>query len=132
MPSFSRGHFYFVTLSFAGGLPFAGAGAFDCLNYWNACKAALGSLIEQELIRGAFWVEEIKLLSLLPLRVMPHVHALVDADSFDRPALEATMQKAPGGASVGRGYSTVPPPQQKPSEGWYERNQGTWSNTPAN
>lgn len=38
------------------------------------------SLVDAKLVRGAYWVEEISILQFLPLRVMPHLHAIIDGE----------------------------------------------------
>lgn len=82
LPGFYRGNWHWVTISSSGELPFESKNAFDCLDYWNAGKRGLQLLVKSGLIRGAYWVEEMKVLSFLPTRVMPHIHALIDADAF--------------------------------------------------
>lgn len=53
------------------------------LVHWEACKSALVQLVRDQRIRGVFWSEELAVNSLLPVRVLPHVHAIVDADDVD-------------------------------------------------
>jgi hypothetical protein len=80
VPNFNQGNWWHLTLSFEGYLPFSGNGAYDCVDYWNVCKETMQRLVVERTIRGAYWVEEISVGGFLPLRVKPHVHALVEAD----------------------------------------------------
>lgn len=96
VPAFTDATWHFLTLSFAGSLPFdshhAGASA-DC---WDACGDALGGLVADGTINGVHWTEEIAVLSFLPLRVMPHVHALVDAGNLGDDDLGRLHQRLSG------------------------------------
>ena len=81
LPSYDSGLWHFLTLSFEGGLGFEGASAYDSNDYWAACNSAVRTLVQRRRARGAVWVEEIAVLSYLPLLlVRPHVHAVVEAD----------------------------------------------------
>ncbi len=91
--NYHRGHWHLLTISFNGQQPFAtNADAHACLNYWDGGNTAIQNLVSQQLIRGACWVEEFKALQFLPLLVMPHVHALVEADEVGTAALDAVTQ----------------------------------------
>ena len=57
--------------------------AYDWLHYWDAYKSALKSLVADGDIRGVFWTEELALVKMLPTEVLPHIHALIEADSVD-------------------------------------------------
>lgn len=82
VPSFDDGNWRFLTLSFAGSLPFDSANLGSNIDCWDACRSALQALQENKAVNGLHWTEELAVLSFLPLRVMPHVHAIVDAHEF--------------------------------------------------
>lgn len=82
VPAFDEGTWHFLTLSFAGSLPFDSANMPATLDCWDACKDALLALHSDNAVAGVHWTEEFAVLSFLPLRVLPHVHALVDAHEF--------------------------------------------------
>lgn len=92
VPAFDMGTWHFVTLSFQGNLPFDSMNIGSTIDLWDACKSTLASLHTDGLISGVHWTEEIAILSFLPLRVMPHVHALVDAPAFGDPQLQHMLQ----------------------------------------
>jgi len=83
VPVFKSGIWFFVTLSFTGDLRMSGTNDYyDLLHYWDACKSALKSLVEQRLVRGVFWTEELAVNSIAPTHVLPHIHATIEADEF--------------------------------------------------
>lgn len=57
------------------------------IDYWNACKTGLRSLQDEGLVNGYYATEELKLIQFLPTSVLPHIHAVVDAERFDQAAL---------------------------------------------
>ena len=69
----------FLTISFSGHLLFAD-GYLRCLDCLDACGLAVRSLVDSGFVQGAHWVEEIQVLSFLPLGVIPHIHAVLDGD----------------------------------------------------
>lgn len=82
VPAFDEGNWHFLTLSFAGQLPFDSANLQSTVDCWDACKDALQGLHSDHHVAGVHWTEELAVLSFMPLRVMPHVHALVDCHDF--------------------------------------------------
>jgi len=88
VPAFDNGTWHFLTLSFVGNLPFDSANLQATLDCWDACKDALQALHRDKVVAGLHWTEELAVLSFLPLRVMPHVHALVDCHDFDDEQIE--------------------------------------------
>jgi hypothetical protein len=88
VPAFDQGNWHFLTLSFAGQLPFDSANIGATIDCWDACKNTLRSMHASRQVSGVHWIEELAVLSFLPLRVMPHVHALVDADDFGDDQIE--------------------------------------------
>lgn len=82
VPAFDNGNWHFVTLSFSGSLPFDSANIGAIADCWDACKETLQFMRASGHVEGVHWTEELAVLSFLPLQVMPHVHALVDARDF--------------------------------------------------
>lgn len=80
LPSFHRGHWRFVTISFKGTIEFTSNNTDAVVPYWNAGSRAIRNLVNKGEIDGAFWVEEIAVINFLPLRVQPHAHAIVDSE----------------------------------------------------
>lgn len=88
VPAFDDGTWHFLTLSFAGNLPFDSANLQATIDCWDACKDALQALHANKVVAGLHWTEELAVLSFLPLRVMPHVHAIVDSHYFGEAQVE--------------------------------------------
>ena len=76
VPAFDQGTWHFLTLSFTGQLPFDSANIGSTIDCWDANKSALEALHADKHVAGVHWTEELAVLSFLPLRVMPHAHAL--------------------------------------------------------
>jgi hypothetical protein len=84
VPAYECGIWHFLTGSFTGDLTMnTPADYYDLLNYWDAYKLALRNLVKLKLIRGVFWTEELAVNSIAPTRVLPHIHATIEADSMD-------------------------------------------------
>jgi hypothetical protein len=88
LPAYHKGQWHHVILSFDGTLPFTSNSADTVRLHWDACSAALRESTAQELIRGAYWVEELKIRSFLPTQVLPHTHAIVEADEVGESIVE--------------------------------------------
>lgn len=80
--TFEKDTFYHVTLGFDDGIPFDTTNSEDAKIYWSANQTALRHLMNNDLIRGAYISHELKIRSLVPLRVNPHSHAIVTASEF--------------------------------------------------
>ena len=93
VPAFDNGAWHFLTISFTGQLAFDSANAPSSLDCWDACKDALQHLEQTGIVAGVHWTEEIAIVSFLPLRVIPHIHAVVDASTFGADALELLQQR---------------------------------------
>ena len=90
VPAFENGTWHWLTGSFTGDLAMnTPADAHDWPHYWDAYKAAFVKWVAKKFVRGVFWTEELAVNSLLPTRVLPHVHAIVDADFIDDEDLQA-------------------------------------------
>lgn len=77
VPGFPRGQWRFATLSYERALPFTSTQARRVFPLWNAATGAIRRLVGRRLVSGAFFVEEIKIIDFLPLRVLPHAHAIL-------------------------------------------------------
>ena len=112
LPSFERGKWYHVTLSFNGCLTATPEATDYILNCWKACGNALKAAVDEKLLKGAYWTEELSVQSFLPNKVLPHVHALVDADDICQNTLdylEELMTKALGRVELhGDGLQLTP------------------------
>jgi len=80
--SFERGTFHFVTISFKGSVPFDSLNSSHMLAYWNAVDGAFKHLCSQDIVDGAYWVDELAIHDFFPLRVLPHGHAIIDSGAF--------------------------------------------------
>lgn len=80
--TFGKAIFFHITLGFDGGVTFDITNSLDVREYWHANEAAMRHLLKGGLIKGAFMSHELKILSLVPLRVNPHSHVIVTADAF--------------------------------------------------
>lgn len=83
LPNHDQGVWHFLTGSFSGDLLFTCSDGFDWLVYWDAWKVALTELVKEGLIDGAYWVEELAINSMMPTRVLPHVHAIIDGQEMN-------------------------------------------------
>jgi hypothetical protein len=92
VPAFDNGSWHWFTGSFKGELEMDPAtpmtSAEEWVHYCEAYKSALLNWVEEKGVRGVFWVEELAVNSLLPTRVLPHVHAIVEADQVEEAELE--------------------------------------------
>ena len=93
VPSFYNGNWHFLTGSFEGDLGFTCSDGYDWLHYWDAYKHGLSALVEEGLIDGAYWTEELAVNSFLPTRVLPHIHAIIDAAEFTDSTLEILKER---------------------------------------
>ena len=90
VPVYESGIWHFVTGSFTGDLTMNSANDyFDLLLYWDAYKLALQKLVKDKLVRGVFWTEELAVNSIAPTQVLPHIHAMIEADDM---SAEAVME----------------------------------------
>ena len=88
VPVYESGAWHFLTLSFEGDLLMNDASDYFTLtDYWDGLKAGLRELVGLKLIRGAFWTEELAVNSIAPVHVLPHSHALIEADCVNDEAL---------------------------------------------
>jgi len=88
-PAFGRGTFQFLTISFNGHIPFDSINASTMLDYWDAVDGAISHLYSEDLIDGFYSVNELVIHQFLPLRIVPHGHAIIDTDAFTADHLAA-------------------------------------------
>jgi len=85
VPAFNNGNWFWLTGSLNGDLAMdpdlPGVSTEEWLHYWDAFKVALLQLVEEKFVRGVFWTEELAVNSILPTRVLPHVHCIIEADA---------------------------------------------------
>lgn len=79
---FHKGTFHSLTVSFAGSLPFDSVNGVQVRSHWDALNRALKAMIASEAWSGAFWVNEVAIVNVAPLRVLPHAHAVVHSDQI--------------------------------------------------
>lgn len=93
LTQFSRSRWWFLTISFEGGLlSLEGHVAEDMGLYWTACHKAVRALVKDGSFLGAVKVEELHVESLLPLVVLPHCHFLIAAEDFTAGHIEQVKQ----------------------------------------
>lgn len=87
VPAFDKGTWHWITGSFTGDLHMRTECPINDVNdwraYWDAYKTAFVQMVNTKTFRGVFWTEELAVNSFLPTRVLPHVHAVVEADDID-------------------------------------------------
>ncbi|WP_198141314.1 hypothetical protein [Verrucomicrobium spinosum] len=82
-PGFSSAHYFFLTCSFDGDIPFGVTNSVLAQNYWSAIRKSIASLIKNNSIDGAYIVHEMSIQSFMPLRVLPHSHIIITATHFN-------------------------------------------------
>ena len=80
--TFNKAHFYHVTMSFDGDIPFDITSCMAAQEYWKANEAVIRGLLNEDMIDGAYLAHELHLRQFLPLRVLPHTHVVVTASRF--------------------------------------------------
>ena len=88
VPNYDNGKFWFLTGSFVGDLLFDSLNCDSWLAYWNAYQSALQALLALGLIKGYYVAEELAVNELLPARILPHLHCIVDSDDFTDTTVE--------------------------------------------
>jgi hypothetical protein len=90
VPVYDSGIWHFLTGSFVGDLHMTGTNSYyDLLHYWDAYKRAMYQLVDDGLVRGVFWTEELAVNSIAPVHVLPHIHAIIEADAMGEGVVEA-------------------------------------------
>lgn len=94
VPAFGDGNWHWLTGSFVGDLLYDGSAgaAVNWLHHWDAYQAGFNEWLENNTVRGIYWTEELAVNSFCPTRVLPHVHAVVDADELNEAALEQVQE----------------------------------------
>ena len=80
--TYNKSRFYHITLGFDGDVPFGASNSQVPRAYWKENEEALKHLLDHDLIEGVYMSHELKVRSLIPLRVNPHSHAIVTAKDF--------------------------------------------------
>ena len=92
VPVFEDGTWFFITGSWKGDLPFSTGSAtqdsFEWVEHWDAYRKAFASLVDSNDINGFYLVDELAINSMLPVRALPHVHAIVEAGWFEDEQIE--------------------------------------------
>ena len=79
-PNFHNHSWGFLTISFHGDLPYSSTTSpADWWRYWDATGYGVRQLRKSGYIQGAILREEIKINSIAPIRVLPHLHAIVSS-----------------------------------------------------
>jgi hypothetical protein len=90
--TYNKSAFYHITLGFDGDVPFGASISQVPRAYWKENEEALKHLLDHDLIEGVYMSHELKVRSLIPLRVNPHSHAIVTAKDFP-PELQKTLSE---------------------------------------
>ena len=89
VPVFGDSNWHFLTGSFRGSLDMPDSNScYDWLQYWDAYKSALTKLTDDETIRGFYMVEELAVNRILQPSMLPHIHAIIDADELSESTLD--------------------------------------------
>ena len=84
VPVYDYGNWFFLTGSFNGDLNLTDlSDYFELVSYWDAYKSTLRQLVNEKLIRGVFWTEELAVNSIATTKVLPHIHATIEADEVN-------------------------------------------------
>jgi hypothetical protein len=89
LPVFRRGHWWFLTIS-PTEMCNLNILTVECLiDWWEACRFALDTLIKTGVIKGAFLLETISIHAYWPVpRALPHVHVVLLADCVTRSTVD--------------------------------------------
>ena len=83
----------FLTISFHGDLPYSTTASPDeWWRYWNAAVHGVRILHQDHHIQGAILREEIKINSIAPIRVLPHLHAIVSQPDIGEGTIEGLAE----------------------------------------
>jgi hypothetical protein len=89
LPVFRRGRWWFVTISPPWMCNVNSMTIHLLIDWWEACRFALYTLIESEVIKGAFLLETISIHAYWPMpRGLPHVHVVILADAMTKSTVE--------------------------------------------
>lgn len=106
--SFFRGPFWFVTFSYTGNVGFDTAGRDSCQVHWNAIQHSLNGLMKSKTISGGLASEELAVRSFVPTSVLPHTHAVLKCESFDKDVVEQAVELVQGYQENGIGTTLTP------------------------
>ena len=85
LPNYHKGNFWFLTVGIDGDIPFNDANAFNLREFWTLLPDVINQvgLHSNYGIKGFYSSDEVSVRQFLPLRINPHVHAILDADDLD-------------------------------------------------
>ena len=82
LPAFYANQFIFGTISFEGYLiPDNEKEIYDIASYWDSINDAVHTVSDEGIILGAYFTEELKLLRLWPINIIPHAHCIFHVDT---------------------------------------------------
>ncbi len=87
-PKFYQHKWCFLTISYKENLPLTHLSGPQWARHWAAAKLALKRLVSTDHIPGAMWREELAIPSLIPTRVLPHLHAIIPVENISPCGLE--------------------------------------------
>ena len=83
VPAFDHGTWHSVTGSFTGDVVIRSmADMHSWTIYWDAYRHGFDWMVRDALVRGVYLTEELAVTSMLPAITLPHVHAVVEADTW--------------------------------------------------
>lgn len=92
VPAYDEGNWYFLTGSFRGSLTMSlSSDAYDWIAHWDLYRYALDHMYSNGTIRGFYMIEELAVNSIYQVSVLPHIHAIIDADTLDAEEVEEAI-----------------------------------------
>lgn len=73
-------------------MPYANS-AYDWISHWDLYKCALNYMNSNLRIRGYYMIEELAVNSIYNTSVLPHIHAIIDADELDEGGVEEAVEE---------------------------------------
>jgi hypothetical protein len=94
VPAYNKGNWFFMTGSYRGALGMAkSSDAFLFLDYWNMYKTILTDMFTKDSIRGFYMIEELGINSIHEVSVLPHIHAIIDADTINQAEIQELAEQ---------------------------------------
>ena len=91
-PHFDQHSWGFLTISFHGNLRYSTTDSpAQWWSYWDAASECLRGLRKDGCIQGAIVREELSINSIAPIRVLPHVHAIVSYPDITSTVIDALI-----------------------------------------
>lgn len=94
LPHFSKGTFWFITISIKGSIPFTHINANNLRTYWSLLRTGLQlySRVNKTAISGFYMSDEVSVRQFLPLEICPHLHGVIDATDLDDTTINELQQ----------------------------------------